>query len=100
MAYPTPAPLPADALDLLRKPFGESLMPPREAYVSPEVYAWEQRHLYAGSWTCVGRIADLPPQQALTVGDQSILVTGEGRAFANVCRHRGHELLPNGTACD
>jgi glycine betaine catabolism A len=100
MAYSSPAPLSADALDLVLKPFGESVMPPREAYVSPEVYAWEQRHMYAASWACLGRVADLPQQQALMVGDQSILVTAQGRAFANVCRHRGHELLSVGTACD
>ena len=51
MAYPSPAPLSVDALDLVLKPFGESLMPPRAAYVSPEVYAWEQRHMY-GSRIC------------------------------------------------
>ena len=27
----------------------------------PEVLAWEQRHLFAGSWTCLGRLVDLFP---------------------------------------
>ena len=30
-------------------------MLPAEAYTSAEVLAWEQRHLFAGSWTCLGR---------------------------------------------
>jgi glycine betaine catabolism A len=100
---PIPAPLAADALDLVLRPFGESIMPPQAAYVSADVYAWEQRHLFAGSWLCLGRVAGLRPQQALMAGDVSILVTGQGRAFANLCRHRGHELLPvsaAGTGCD
>jgi glycine betaine catabolism A len=103
MANLTPAPLPADALDQVLKPFGESIMLPQAAYVSPDVFAWEQRHLFAGSWACLGRRDDLDVQQALTVGDLAILVTreaGEIRAFANVCRHRGHELLPTGSSCD
>jgi Rieske 2Fe-2S family protein len=84
-------------------------MLPAGAYTSPEVLAWEQRHLYAGSWTCLGRVADLfpppendqPPtnQRALVVGDVGCLVVRDGdalRMFANTCRHRGHELLPDG----
>ena len=34
---------------------------PPTAYTSAEVLAWEQRHLFAGSWTCLGRLADLFP---------------------------------------
>jgi hypothetical protein len=43
-------------------------------------------------------------QRAATVGDVGVLVTFDGfdgetiRGFANVCRHRGHELLPSGGA--
>ena len=37
------------------------LMMPAEAYTSPEVLAWERRHLFAGSWTCLGRVDDLFP---------------------------------------
>jgi Rieske 2Fe-2S family protein len=71
-------------------------------YGSPDVFAWEQAHLFEGSWTCVGRTADLDlaspgDQVALQVGRQSfLLVRGDDlavRVFHNVCRHRGHELL-------
>jgi phenylpropionate dioxygenase-like ring-hydroxylating dioxygenase large terminal subunit len=98
-----PAPLPAGDLDPVLRPFGESSMLPAAAYVDPDVFAWERRHLFSGSWLCLGRLADLAPQQALTAGDISIVVTaadGVARAFANVCRHRGHELLAEGECAD
>jgi len=81
-------------------------MLPAEAYTSEEVLDWERRHVFAGGWTCLGRVADLfPPESGLTqravmVGDISCLVAqdagGELRMFANTCRHRGHELLSEG----
>ncbi len=82
-------------------------MLPAAAYTSPEVLAWEQRHLFAGSWTCLGRYVDLFPdttakpltQRAVVVGDVSALLVRDGssvRMFANTCRHRGHELLAVG----
>ncbi|HEV2870285.1 MAG TPA: aromatic ring-hydroxylating dioxygenase subunit alpha, partial [Actinomycetota bacterium] len=49
---------PADLEPSLR-PFGQSRMLPRDAYVSPRVFAYEQEHFFAGSWTCVGREGDL-----------------------------------------
>jgi len=86
----------ADAL----RPFGQSRMLPAAAYTSPAVLAWERRHLFAGAWTCVGRRpGPAVTQWAVTAGDVGVLVTIDGprmRAFANICRHRGHELLPDG----
>jgi glycine betaine catabolism A len=83
-------------------------MLPAEAYTSEDVLAWERHHLYAGGWSCLGRAADLFPsgegvtQRAVVVGDVSCLVVRDQddvRMFANTCRHRGHELLPeNGTS--
>ncbi|GIH09910.1 (2Fe-2S)-binding protein [Rhizocola hellebori] len=80
-------------------------MLPGAAYTSEAVLAWERRHLFAGSWTCLGRTAELSTggnQHALTVGDLAVIVTlaPQPRAFANVCRHRAHSLLPVGTSCD
>ncbi len=79
---------------------GSATMLPAAAYTSPEVLAWERRHLFAGTWTCVGRERELHPpgttQRAVAVGDVSVLLTWDGallRALANTCRHRGHELL-------
>jgi len=82
-------------------------MLPAAAYTSAEVLAWELRHLYAGSWTCLGRVDELLPmgvaQRGLTVGDVPVLLTCQRdrvRLFANTCRHRGHELLPAGRSTD
>lgn len=80
-------------------------MLPAAAYTSEEVLAWERRHLFAASWTCLGRTDTLAAQGnqlAVTVGDVGVLLTFSSavRAFANVCRHRAHELLPVGAACD
>jgi glycine betaine catabolism A len=97
------APLAAEELDRVLRPFGESTMLPRAAYVAEDVFAWEQRHLLAGSWTYLGRLAEMGPQQAASAGDVAVVLTvvdGQARAFANVCRHRGHELLPVGERRD
>jgi Rieske 2Fe-2S family protein len=56
MTARTPAPFPVGALDAALRPFGESTMLPASAYTSADVFAWEQRHLFAGSWSCLGRV--------------------------------------------
>ena len=102
---PSPAPVDQAALAASLAPFGQSRMLPREAYVDPAVFAWEQRHFFGGGWMCVARsdqIAEPGDQRAEAVGEGSVLLTrddeGVLHAFANTCRHRGHELLPCGTA--
>ena len=97
-----PAPVPAADLDASLAEFGHSRMLPRAAYVDPAVFAWEQRHIFS-SWLCVGYSADLPErgsQRAVAVGNGGVLLTrdddGAVHAFANTCRHRGHELLACG----
>jgi Rieske 2Fe-2S family protein len=100
----TPAPVSVAGLDSALLPFGESTMLPAEAYTSDEVLAWERRHFFAASWVCVGRQEAVLPegrtQAAQLVGDVSVLLardsSGAVVAFANTCRHRGHELLPDG----
>ena len=93
---------PFDPVDLepALRPFGQSRMLPRDAYTSPRVFAFEQERFFAGSWTCVGREGDLEStgaQRAVRVGGAGVLLVrgtdGRVRAFANTCRHRGHELL-------
>jgi glycine betaine catabolism A len=78
-------------------------MLPRAAYVDPGVFDWEQRHFLGGGWMCVARSDQLPEpgdQRAEATGEGGVLLVrgedGELRAFANSCRHRGHELLPCG----
>jgi glycine betaine catabolism A len=93
---------PFDPVDLepALRPFGQSRMLPRDAYTSPRVLAFEQERFFAGAWTCVGREGDLEgtgAQRAMRVGGAGVLLVratdGRVRAFANTCRHRGHELL-------
>jgi Rieske 2Fe-2S family protein len=97
------APLDRAAVLAALAPHGESVMLPVAAYTSDEVYAWERRNLFAAAWTCVGRVDEIVAEQvthrAIEVGDVGVLVTAADRvvrAFANVCRHRAHELLPIG----
>jgi Rieske 2Fe-2S family protein len=102
MNRPT-APLPDGALRATLQPFGHARMLPREAYISDAVLAWERAHLFDGGWVCAGRVDALGEpgsQAAVRVGDTGVLLVraadGELRAFANICRHRGHELLACG----
>jgi Rieske 2Fe-2S family protein len=97
-----PAPVPADDLAAALAPFGQSRMLPRAAYVDPAVFEWEQRNIFSG-WTCVGHADDLDgvgTQRAVGTGANGVLLVhgddGVIRAFANTCRHRGHELLACG----
>ncbi len=80
-------------------------MLPPAAYTDPAVFEWEQRHFFGGGWLCVGRsdqVANPGDQRAESAGVGSVLLTrdedGALRAFANTCRHRGHELLPCGAS--
>src|ERR1700709_996044 len=97
-----PAPVPADDLAAALAPFGQSRMLPRAAYVAPEVFEWEQANIFSG-WVCVGHASELAgvgAQRAVGSGANSVLLVrgddGGVRAFANTCRHRGHELLACG----
>jgi len=100
--YPA-APIDQTALARSLQPFGESVMLPPAAYVDPAVFAWEQKHFFDSGWACVGfssQLAQPGDQRAESVGAGSVLLTrnedGVLHAFANTCRHRGHELLPCG----
>lgn len=73
-------------------------MLPAAAYTSDEVWTWERRHLFAGSWVCLGRYDELRhdedgrpvTQRGLIAGDVPVLLTfpaGSGvQALANTCR--------------
>ena len=94
------SPIPSPALDSVLEPFGRSRTLPAEAYSSASVYEWEQRHFLAETWVCVGRSSDLPSsgaQLGVDVAGTRVLILrdleGRVRAFFNVCRHRGHELI-------
>ena len=73
---------------------------PGRWYTDPQIAALEEERIFGRSWQYVGLAAQIPrPGDYLThrVGRSSVLVVrgelGEIGAFANVCRHRGAELL-------
>ena len=99
------APVDPAALARSLQAFGESVMLPPAAYVDPAVFAWEQKNFFGAGWTCAGfssQLARPGDQRAEPAGDGSVLLSrddeGTLHAFANTCRHRGHELLPCGAA--
>ena len=75
-------------------------MLPPERDTSPEFFEFERKEVFARSWLCVGRV-----EQVANPGDcmsaqpagEPILVTrtqsGEIRAMAAICRHRG-QVIP------
>jgi Rieske 2Fe-2S family protein len=94
------APIDPRGLEAVLRPFGESRMLPREAYVSEAVFNWEQRHFFAGGWMCIGRSDSMPSpgdQRAESLGHAGVFLMRDAdgvlRTFANACRHRNHELL-------
>jgi Rieske 2Fe-2S family protein len=100
---PSPAPVSRERLNDAIDPRGSGCMLPREAYTSEATLAWEREHLFAAGWVCAGRSADLAApgdRRSVRITDDAIvLVRGDDgvlRAFYNVCRHRGHELMPCG----
>ena len=99
------APIDNAALARSLQAFGESVMLPPPAYVDPAVFAWEQKYFFDSGWACVGfssQLAQPGDQRAESVGAGGVLLTrdedGALHAFANTCRHRGHELLPCGVS--
>ena len=96
------APLPSEDVDRAAQPFGQARMLPAAAYTSAEVLEWERRHLFAGTWSCIARASELFEGDTTHIGRQvgtvPVLLTRSGAAFANTCRHRGHELLADGAS--
>jgi glycine betaine catabolism A len=88
---------------VLAPALGESRTLPAQAYLSQEVFAWEQEHFFEDGWVCLGRadsLAHAGDQRSFRVGGEGILLVrdrgGTLNGFFNVCRHRGHELLEPG----
>jgi phenylpropionate dioxygenase-like ring-hydroxylating dioxygenase large terminal subunit len=71
----------------------------KEAYLSPEWFAREQRDLFGRIWNLVAYESDLPApgdQLPVQVGTDPVLLVraadGRIRAYLNMCRHRGMAL--------
>src|ERR1700680_968437 len=72
---------------------------PQKYFVSPEVFAEEQKKIFSKQWLLVGHQSQLkkPGDFFLaTIAGESLIVIrdqkSEIRAFYNVCRHRGTRL--------
>jgi len=95
--------LPFGVAELQATISGSGQMLPAAAYTDPDVLAWENSHFFVAGWVCIGRSDDMAEpgdRRAYAIGDESVLVVrgadGTLRGFFNTCRHRAHELLPNG----
>jgi Rieske 2Fe-2S family protein len=74
---------------------------PAPYYVDPGHWEREREQVLYREWFCAGRVPDLGDGSSVAVLDvagESVLVTrdaaGELRAFYNVCRHRGSQVVP------
>jgi Rieske 2Fe-2S family protein len=99
----TPAPIDRRLLKPSLADLREAYTLPGICYTSPELFAWEMHNFFDASWVCLGRSEGLLPaagRKAVQAGQGSILLnrdpTGRLECFHNICRHRGHELLPVG----
>jgi phenylpropionate dioxygenase-like ring-hydroxylating dioxygenase large terminal subunit len=78
---------------------------PYRWYTDADVLARERERLFAGAWTYAGHTGQLPPGSYFTcrVGEVPIVVVrdreGALRAFVNVCRHRGAEVVAGAGPC-
>ncbi len=88
---------------LLRRRAGHSLEAP--FYLAEDVFQADLRLIFARHWIFVGHepeVAEPGDVLAIRIGDAPILVLrdddGEVRAFHNVCRHRGAQLVADGRA--
>lgn len=79
---------------------------PREYYTAEATLREERERVFAASWVCVGRDADIPNPGDYMLADvagESLIVVrdkaGTVRAHYNVCRHRGTRICtaPSGT---
>ena len=76
---------------------------PAAFYTDEAIFRAELDHIFARHWIFVGQEPDVPQPgdvMALQLGTAPILIVrgtdGEVRAFHNVCRHRGAQLVPEG----
>ncbi|MFO0995611.1 MAG: aromatic ring-hydroxylating dioxygenase subunit alpha [Alphaproteobacteria bacterium] len=89
-----------ETLRRLELPTGEATALPNPAYTSPEFLKLENERLFARTWMLAGLAHEIPmPGDAMpvTVADRPVILVrdqaGTVRAFHNVCRHRGAQLL-------
>ncbi len=84
----------------LFRPTGEATGLPGAAYTDPEFFAAERDLTFSRNWVCAGVAGDLPEIGSQVpfeiAGMPLLLVRGQDdviRAFHNICRHRGAQLV-------
>lgn len=77
---------------------------PGEYYLNPQHFARERESIFHREWFCAGRLEGLEGKgdyRLVNILGESILLVcdeaGALRAFNNVCRHRGSELVKSAT---
>ena len=90
----------AGVVEAINRPTAEAVCLPNAAYTDPRVLEAERKALFLDAWTFVGVGAQIPdPGDLLPVtvaGLPVLLLRNEKRevkAFHNVCRHRGMQLV-------
>lgn len=88
-----------------RAPLDEAYTLPGAVYHDEKFYKLEQEKVFQSSWVAAAELCDLRNDgdvMAVTVGGAPLLLTnqkGKIRAFHNVCRHRGSQLVSDGQKC-
>ena len=87
------------ALQKKERTFARTKTLPQRYFVSPEIFAEEQKRIFSNEWLLVGhqsQIAKAGDYFLVNVAGESLIVTRDQgsviRAFYNVCRHRGTRL--------
>jgi phenylpropionate dioxygenase-like ring-hydroxylating dioxygenase large terminal subunit len=84
----------------IRESLDQGFTLPATWYWDPDIYALEQERIFRRSWQYAGVAARIPsPGDYFTfrIADVPVVVLrdhlGQVRAFVNVCRHRGNEVV-------
>ncbi len=86
--------------DKTRRPVESARHAPGRIYTDPALYALEKERIFMRDWLCVAREEEIPDAgdySALRILDEPVMLVrgkdGGIRAFANVCLHRGVEIV-------
>jgi choline monooxygenase len=84
----------------LREALSQGRTLPADWYTDPERFEREKECIFAASWNHVGRVeqvANVGDFLTARIGEVPVVIvreeSGSLRAYANVCRHRGSELV-------
>jgi Rieske 2Fe-2S family protein len=94
------APLTAEEIASVRKPYRAASLLPGRAYHDDAIHAFELERFFGHDWVVVGRAEDAPDPGTYflaELADEPLIVVrgrdGVLRGFYNVCRHRGTAVV-------